>query len=38
LAVGASSKNMEIKFMAHPHEKLVVLLLGWRHGENGNYG
>ncbi len=24
--------------MAHPHEKLVVLLLGWRHGENGNYG
>ncbi len=23
--------------MAHTHEKLVVLLLGWRHGENGNH-
>ncbi len=22
--------------MVHPHEKQVVLLLGWRHGENGN--
>jgi hypothetical protein len=22
--------------MAHPHEKLVVILIGWSHGENGN--
>ncbi len=23
--------------MAHTHEKLVMLLFGWRHAENGNY-